>query len=262
MIYLLSKLFWAIAQPVNLIVLLVVAAPGLAALGYRRVALISLKTGLGILVTAAILPIGQMLLIPLEDRFPKPEPLPDKVAGIIVLGGMIDEEITEARNTLALSHAAGRLVEAAALARRYPQAKILFTGGSSDVLGPKLREADYAHRYFDAEGIAPGRVIYENQSRNTEENATDSLALVHPAPGETWLLVTSAAHMPRSVGIFRKVGWAVVPDPVDYRTTGALRVQGFRLIERLDELDLGLREWIGLIAYYALGRTGALFPGP
>jgi uncharacterized SAM-binding protein YcdF (DUF218 family) len=261
MIYLLSKLFWAVVQPVNLIVILVVASQGLAALHYRRAATIALKTGLGILVTVTILPIGQMLLIPLEDRFPRPE-LPKDVAGIIILGGVIDEETTIARDSLTMNNASERLFEAAALARHYPGAKVLFTGGSADVLGPKLREAEYARRFFDAEGIAPARVLYETNSRNTYENATDSLALIRPKPEETWLLVTSAAHMPRSVGIFRKVGWTVVPDPVDYRTTGSLRVRGFRLGERLDELEVGLREWIGLFAYYGLGRTSALFPGP
>jgi uncharacterized SAM-binding protein YcdF (DUF218 family) len=262
MLFVISKLFWAVAQPVNFIVILIVASQALGALNYRRAALIALQTGLGILVTITILPIGQMLLIPLEDRFPRPDPFPTAVTGIIVLGGVIDEELTQARDSLGMNNASERLFEAAALARRYPTAKVVFTSGSADVLGPGLREADYGRRFFDAEGIPPERVVYETNSRNTYENVTDSIALLHPKPEETWLLVTSAVHMPRSVGLFRKAGWTVIPDPVDYRTTGALRVRGFKLVDRLDELDVGLREWIGLIAYYAMGRTSALFPGP
>jgi uncharacterized SAM-binding protein YcdF (DUF218 family) len=218
--------------------------------------------GLGVLVTVTILPIGQLLLIPLEARFPRPDPLPDQVAGIIVLGGAIDSDLSEAHGVVALNNNAARLTEALALAQRYPTAKILFTGGSADIVGPQIREAEYAKRFFLDQGLPPERLLIEDNSRNTWENAFNSLAVVQPKPDENWLLVTSAYHMPRSVGIFRRVGWHVIPDPVDYRTEGKLRIRSFVLLVRLEELQVGLKDWIGLIAYSLLGRTDSLFPGP
>ena len=72
-------------------------------------------------------------------------------------------------------------------------------------------------------GLAAGRVIYEERSRNTSENAEFSLAIARPQPGETWLLITSAFHMSRAVGSFRRAGWNVVPYPVDFRPMGTTR---------------------------------------
>jgi len=262
MTYILSKLFWAIAQPLNFIVLLVLAWPVLTRLGYRRIGERVLQAALGLLVTVTILPVGQMLLIPLEDRFPRPDPFPAEVTGIIVLGGAVDADVSEARGVFTPTQNFARMTEALRLARIYPQAKILFTGGSGDIIGPKRPEADYARKFFVEQGVPEERLIFEEESRNTYENAANSIALVKPEPGQSWLLVTSAYHMPRSVGIFRRVGWPVIPDPVDYRTQGALSIRGFALLARLTELDVSLREWVGLVAYSALGRTSSLFPGP
>jgi uncharacterized SAM-binding protein YcdF (DUF218 family) len=261
-IYILSKLFWAIAQPVNFIVLLVLAWAALTRLGYRRAGLRVLQTALGLLVTVTVLPVGQMLLIPLENRFTRPDPFPDAVAGIIVLGGAIDSDISAARGFPVFDRGGQRMDEALALARRYPNAKILFTGGSSDIVGPKIREAVYAGRFLANHGIPAGRLLVEDASRNTWENAENSFKLVKPKPEENWLLVTSAFHMPRAMGIFRRLGWRVIPDPVDYRTEGRLDIRGFTLIHRLSELDVALKEWIGLVAYSVLGRTDSLFPAP
>jgi uncharacterized SAM-binding protein YcdF (DUF218 family) len=104
----------------------------------------------------------------------------------------------------------------------------------------------------------------ENKSRNTAENAEFSKELARPRPGETWLLVTSAYHMPRSVGLFRKVGFPVVPWPSDYRTSGREGVGFFRdnEVDALQNTTLALREWIGLIAYWLSGRIDSILPGP
>jgi uncharacterized SAM-binding protein YcdF (DUF218 family) len=262
MIYVLSKLFWAIVQPLNLIVILVLLWALLLRLGERRISVRVLQAALGLLVTITVLPIGQLLLIPLENRFPHPDSLPEQVAGIIVLGGAIDTDVSAAHGIVALNNNAARMTEALALARRYPSAKLLFTGGSADIVGPKVLEAVYAKRFFLAQGLAPERLLIEDRSRNTWENASNSLSVVQPKPEENWLLVTSAYHMPRSVGIFRRVGWHVIPDPVDYRTEGKARIRSFALITRLEELNIALKEWTGLVAYSLLGRTDSLFPSP
>jgi len=76
--------------------------------------------------------------------------------------------------------------------------------------------------------------------------------------------VTSAYHMPRSIGAFRRVGFAVEAYPVDYRTRGIedLARPFPSLGEGLRRGDIAMREWIGLLMYRLAGRTNELFPGP
>jgi uncharacterized SAM-binding protein YcdF (DUF218 family) len=117
---------------------------------------------------------------------------------------------------------------------------------------------------FESFGFAKDRLIMERRSRNTHENAEFSKALVSPKSGERWLLVTSAHHMPRSVGIFRKVGFEVEPYPVDWRTGrgGDLLKFSDHFAERLALVDTAAREWMGLVAYWITGKTSEFFPGP
>jgi uncharacterized SAM-binding protein YcdF (DUF218 family) len=187
------------------------------------------------------------------------------VTGIIVLGGRIDEAIAKSRGSPSLTHAGARMPEGAALALRYRDAKLVFTGGSADLGGSTMTEAAVAKAFFTQLGIAPERLVLEDRSRNTFENAVFTRAIVKPAPGERWLLVTCAYHMPRAVGVFRKAGFSIAPWPSGYETSGRwsdvwrLRSDlshGLRLTDR------AAREWIGLLAYWATGKTDALFPKP
>ena len=159
--------------------------------------------------------------------------------------------------------AAERMTEFVVLARRYPEAKLVFTGGQGSLVHGGTTEADVARRLFDALGVPEARVTYEDEARNTWENALLTRRLVEPKPGETWLLVTSASHMPRSVGAFRQAGWQVVPWPVNYRTGhGFAALYDAPFLDRLQMFESGLREWLGLVVYRALGRSDALFPAP
>jgi uncharacterized SAM-binding protein YcdF (DUF218 family) len=160
--------------------------------------------------------------------------------------------------------AADRIIAAAALAHQYPNARILFSGGSGSLISNDQREADYAASLFESLGIAKDRLIMERNSRNTQENAEFSKALAAPKSGERWLLITSAYHMPRSVGLFRKVGFAVEPYPVDWRVGGREDLVNFRIfsVEGLANVEVSVREWIGLAAYRITGKTSEFFPGP
>src|SRR4029079_5186358 len=97
---------------------------------------------------------------------------------------------------------------------------IVFAGGSGSLFGNRPDEAQFASRLWQSLGIGASRIELENASRNTFENATMTKALVQPEPGQRWLLVTSAFHMPRAVGCFRRAGFAVEPYPVDWQTGG------------------------------------------
>ena len=159
---------------------------------------------------------------------------------------------------------AGRLTAAVALVLRYPQARLIFTGGPSDIWSLGRDEAEDVRSLWLSLGVPDSRMTFENRSRNTFENAIYTRDLAAPKPGEVWLLVTSAAHMPRSAGIFRRAGFAVTPYPVDYQTFGDGRDWQFSLngLRSLDRLEIALHEWFGLAGYWLTDKTDALFPGP
>jgi uncharacterized SAM-binding protein YcdF (DUF218 family) len=214
-----------------------------------------------LLAICGLTPAGTMLLAALENRFPAWEHSNGAPDGIVVLGGAIEEIISAAHGEVALNESAERMTAAVDLARRYPRARLVFSGGSK---GFAIAEAIFARRLFDRLGVEPARVELEERSRNTVENATFSKLIAAPKPGERWLLVTSAFHMPRAIGAFRHAGFFAEPYPVDWRTRGPsepLR-PGRSLSDGLRRMDNAVREWFGLLAYWLAGHTSELFPGP
>jgi uncharacterized SAM-binding protein YcdF (DUF218 family) len=257
-----SKLFWLVARP-NTFALMLLTLGVLLLLARRRWGRWPALLGLGWYLAVLLTPLSAWLTLPLEDRFARPAVPPARVDGVIVLGGAVEQPLTEARGLPALNGAAERMTEAVALARRHPEARVVFSGGSGRLDPGQMTEADVARELFGMLGIEGPRLVFEDRSRNTWENATESLALVTPQPGETWLLVTSASHMPRSVGCFRRAGWSIVPWPVNYTTQPG--AQGWfdpPLSFRLGQAEWAMREYVGLLAYRILGRTDALFPAP
>ena len=264
MFFVLSKVLWIAAAPTNVMIALALAGAAAALAGRRWGRRLCFAAVLALLLCGC-LPVGRLLLRGLEDRFPQAalDGLPPP-AGIVVLGGAIDQVVGAARGQVALGAAAARLTEGAALARRFPGAELVYTGGSNALVSQIGGEAEDARRLWVDLGVDPARIRVEDRSRNTEENARFTRALVAPAPGQRWLLVTSAYHMPRSVGLFRAAGFDVVPVPVDYRSTDGWRdwLPTADLAAGLVALDVATREWIGLVAYRASGRISALFPSP
>ena len=263
MFFLASKIFWFVAEPVSLAI--VVGVLGLL-LGFTRFARAGRALMAGAIIALAVgllTPLGALLLQPLEDRFPPPSADIPAPAGIIVLGGAMDAERSEARGQIFLTSDGSRLTTAVELARRYPAARLVFTGGLGTFReGPP--EAIGARKLWISLGVPAERMTFEAKSRDTWENALYTRDLVKPKPGETWLLVTSAWHMPRSVGIFRHLGFDVIPYPVAYRTFGDERdfLLAPHMNDRVFMLDFVVREWVGLLAYRLAGKTDALFPAP
>ena len=258
-----SKVFWLLVQPGNFLVGLLAIGLLLVWIGWRRTGF--WLAGLAALAFVAIpvLPVGAWLLAPLENRFPSIAEPPERVDGIIVLGGSFRLTLTEDRGQVALNETAERITGVIALARRYPEARVVFTGGNASLVPGRLTESDAAARLFAELGLDPARVEFEKRSRNTFENAVYSRDLVKPRRTETWLLVTSAYHMPRAVGVFETVGWRVLPYPVDYRTTRSNGVVfGGGLTGGLVNTGFAVHEWLGLLAYRMMNRTQRLFPGP
>jgi uncharacterized SAM-binding protein YcdF (DUF218 family) len=263
MFYILSKLLWLLAAPSNMIALTIGVGVLATALRSRRAGPTVVMAGAIVLLFVGFGPVGIWVLRPLEDQFERPGADIKTPDGIIVLGGAIDQRILQYRE--ALVPVGGRMTEAVALARRFPQARMVFAGGSDDLFSTSVSEAEAAKQFFAAMGLPPERTIYETRSRNTAENAVLTRELVSPKPGERWLLVTSAFHMPRAVGAFRHAGFDVIAWPADYRTIGGskeLTTPIFAASEGLALVDIGVKEWIGLVAYRLTGRTDEMFPGP
>ena len=260
--FVISKLLWWPLRPGTAAILLALLGLVLLWRG-RRWGRWPALAGIGFLGLLALLPLDQPVLQPLEDRFPRPAVEPAHVDGIVVLGGAVEQRLTEARGLPALNGAAERMTEAVALMRRHPEARLVFTGGTASLAPGALSEADVARQLWLDLGVQPERMAFEGQSRNTHENAVNTFGLVRPKPGETWLLITSASHMPRSMGVFRKAGWQITAWPVNFRTgadSGVWLETSFPV--RLQEFEWGTREWLGLFAYWLMGRTDALFPAP
>lgn len=263
MFYYLSKILWFFIQPLNLTIFLLLAGLIAGTGGRRRLAVTGSVLAFLILALSAWTSLGAMMLNPLEGRFPRP-PLPQKVDGIVVLGGGFEGAINLARGGYELSSSGDRMVETAILARRFPQAKVVVSGGNGSLFLDGEGDADTAPRLLGPLGVSADRLVLEDKSRNTYENAVFSRKLVEPKPGETWLLVTSAFHMPRAKALFDKAGFPTVPWPVDYRTSGKEGVGLFRdnAADSLENTTMAIREWIGLFAYWLSGRIDRPFPAP
>jgi uncharacterized SAM-binding protein YcdF (DUF218 family) len=264
MFFTLSKVLGFFASPSNLVIALGLLGILLMATRRARVGRLLTAASLMALAVLGLSPLGNALIIPLEQRFPPWDDSRGPPDGIVVLGGGITPDVSAARNEVALNEAAERVTATVALARRYPDARIVYSGGSGALIFREGSEAAFAVRLFESLGIPPARIIAEEQSRDTVENAVFSLLLAMPKPGERWLLVTSAYHMPRAMGVFRRAGFLVEAYPVDWRTRGpqdALRP--FRTLSGgLERADTAVREWVGLLVYWLTGRSAALFPGP
>ena len=267
MFYILSKVIWFLIQPTSFMVILAVIGIILLRTSWQSTAKTLLTISTVSLLIMGFSPLGNIILLPLEERFPriKLSELTEPPTGIIVLGGAASSGILKIRGTLSLNDSSERLTEAVFLARRFPNAKLVFTGGAGSLIHKTVfPEADSAEYYFRKMGIDPSRIILEDKSRNTRENALFTKKLIKPKKGEKWLLVTSAFHMSRSMGCFRQVNIPVIAWTVDYRTVGySDRLAFFNSVSQgFSKIDLAMKEWIGLFAYWITGKIPELFPAP
>jgi uncharacterized SAM-binding protein YcdF (DUF218 family) len=252
-----SKIIWYFLQPSSLLILLFALGFWLYWRGRTRLGMRVLLMTVLVYAVVGLSPLANAVMLGLEQQISRPamDELTD-VTGIIVLGGVVDTLVSSTRDEIAINEAAERLTETAALAYRFPKAKIVISGGDGALLYTSMGEAGVAKRFFTRIGIDPARILLEEKSRTTSENAAFTKALVTPKPGERWLLVTSAFHMPRAVGCFRAAGFDLMPWPVDFRTRGPADLLRFspRPSEAWRRIDLATKEWVGLLIYRLIGR--------
>ena len=269
MFFYLAKVLWFLLQPSTLIALLIAYGSILIWTGWARWGRRFVSAGAILLLIAGLSPLGNALILPLEDRFRRTNlDQPPPPAGFIVLGGAEDRLVATARKVPTLNEAGERIVETVMLARKFPEVKIAFSGGDAGILYSSDSEAIGAQRLLTEMGVAPDRLILESDARDTYENAVYLKAELGKldllGPGKRWVLITSAYHMPRAMASFRQAGFDVEPWPVDYRTRGrADLTRPFdKVSEGLRRVDVATREWVGLFAYWLTGRSFTLFPAP
>ncbi|MGN6570998.1 MAG: YdcF family protein [Pseudolabrys sp.] len=265
MFFVLSKTAALLLVPSNLLLLVGLAGLLLLSKGRRRFGRILAGTSLVLFLVIGLLPVGGLLNFVLENRFPVWDASRGPPDGIIVLGGAIDPLTSQVRGQTVLGDAAERITIIAKLARDYPNARIVFTSGDASLLADMPKEADALYPLLDTFGVPRARVALERNSRNTAENAAFTKAMVAPKPGERWLLVTSAQHMPRAIGCFRKIGFPVEAYPVDWHTLPRWRWRSMltaQFGQSLAATDMAAHEWLGLFVYWLTGRTSEFLPGP
>ncbi len=258
----LAQLINSLLVPGDWLVVLLAIGAMLLWTRWQRFGRVVVAVSATLFLILAIVPFHIAMRSALESRFPIPSDLPANVAGILVLGGSSDPGLTRRTGYPNLGESVERLVVAADLSARYPAARVVIAGG---VGLPDLREADVEGGVLTQLGVPHHRLVLERSSRNTHENVVESKRLVAPASGDHWILVTSAVHMPRAVGVVRRQGWQMIPFPVDHSLAPGLGWSGrtnFNLSRNLSRLGGALHEWVGLIAYRLLGRTESWFPGP
>jgi uncharacterized SAM-binding protein YcdF (DUF218 family) len=252
-----AKLVSALIRVDTWIVLILALIVLALVLERRRLAMLLSAGALAVLLTLSLLPLGDLLLQPLEASYPV-NPALSRVDGIIVLGGGEAARISEFWGQPQLNDGGDRYTAALALARQFPDAQLLFTGGSGalrDLADGGSVEAEMAGAFFLDQGVASGRLLLEGKSRNTAENARLSRALAAPGPDDVWVLVTSASHMPRAMRSFVAAGWAgLVAYPVDYRTASFRDGVVWDLVGHLEVLNAAIKAQVGQLAYRLTGR--------
>lgn len=250
-----TETLWALVQPSSLLMLVIAVALVATWLRWHALAASLLTLALAAVAVVVLLPVTEWVVGPLEAQVP-PAPLPAQADGILVLGGAVEWRIGADRGQLTLNDAAERVVAAAALAQRYPQARIVFTGVFGDAFAQDFRAQPTERSLFFGPHFANRDIRYLGAARSTYEDALVALRETPPAPGETWLLVTSAMHMPRALATFRTQGWTtLVPYPVDYRATSVATPRlDWDVAGTLADLDRAVREWGATEVYRRSGR--------
>jgi uncharacterized SAM-binding protein YcdF (DUF218 family) len=261
MFFLLSKTVAFLLLPSNFLILLGLFGVILMAARRKRAGLSLVLTSVVLLAIAGWWPTGSFLTHTLESRFPpwKATRAPD---GIVVLGGAINSRLSREYGEAVLGDEGDRILAMARLAHAYPATRIIYSGGDASLRGNRSPETNFVAPSLEGLGIPTDRVMLEPGSRNTAENAAFTKELVKPKPGELWLLVTSAQHMPRAIGCFRRVGFLVEAYPVGWRTARDYLSVPSTFGDALARFDSASHEWFGLLVYWMTGRTSELLPSP
>lgn len=255
-----SKLGWLFLRPESVLVLILFAGLFLLWRGRMLAARRTLSLGFGLLCLIGVFPVAYPLLGPLERSYAASPQITDP-SGIVVLGGSESTGPDFAGRPAGVNHAGDRLISTMDLARRFPDAVVLYSGGRASLTPAQPGDFEVGPDVLRTLGLDETRLIVEGQSRSTAENAVQARGMLPPDAGGPWVLVTSAYHLPRAMASFCAAGWNnLVPYPTDYRSGSFWNDIQWNLAKHLDLLNIAVKEWIGLFAYRLSGRATDAFP--
>ena len=259
MSFYLSKVLWLIINPLNILIFLFFLTILFSLLKKNKLTYFLLVLFIIFLVSFGIFPVGKYLIYKLEKNYHNSIILPDKVDGILILGGATNPFLSDEFNQINLNGSAERLIESVTLIKKYTNSKIIFAGGSGSINEPKMDHSRIAKLFFIQIGLDTDKIIFENKSRNTYENILFSKKIVKPKKNEKWILITSASHMNRAIFIGEKIDWIFTPYAVDFSQSKIIKfTPTIKILKNFNAMHQGSHEWIGLIAYYLMGRTSRI----
>lgn len=258
----LSKIGWMVLAPSHFLVLLLL----ISFFQSRLLARVFLQGAVAlILLLCTVFPIGDWILLPLEQCFAERLPFAGTPNGYVVLGGAVDARISSARSNITFTNAADRVVQMAKIINTNPQMPVIYTGGSGAMFYQKFDEATAVKTFLSEAGFKTDAFFMEGASRNTYENAINSVKMMGKTPGQNWILLSSAYHLPRAMALFEKAGApdkiSFHPMPVDYKTIGTLKFGvDFDLVGSLSKIDIAAKEYLGLFLNKFLGKADTSWP--
>lgn len=262
MFFILSKIFWVLVKPLNLLAVLMVVG-FLLGVRWKKAGRSLITLSCALFLILGVLPVGPNMMVYLERQYERPQTLPDRIDGMIVLGGTFHGYLSHVHDYPVAFATAERVHDLIRLGREHPEAKLVFSGGSGDPVKQDYIEAPVVEQFFRDMGMDTDRLILEPNSRNTYQNALYSYDLLKPQEGENWVLITSAFHMPRALAVFEKLGWHVIPYPTDHNTSLKYHIWPtgkMNIARNFQMLETSVKEWIGTGIYYLTGKSTLPFP--
>ena len=256
MSFYLSKILWLIVNPFNIFILITLFTMFLYFINSRRLSLIIYLINFIFIALISFLPIGSYLTYIIEKEFHTNTKIPERVDGILILGGATNPLLFKEFDQISLNGSAERLVESVMIIRKFEKAKVIFSGGSGIVNRSDLGHSQVAKLFYKKMGVDINKIFFEDKSRNTHENIIYSKKIAKPKKNENWLLITSAFHMKRALLIAEKNNWKFIPYAVDFKNIKEFKLTpNLNLLSNLNSFQSGLHEWLGLVSYYIMGRT-------
>ena len=256
MSFYLSKILWLIVNPFNIFIFITLFTMFLYLINFRRISLIIYLINFIFIALISFLPIGSYLTYIIEKEFHTNTKIPERVDGILILGGATNPLLFKEFDQISLNGSAERLVESVMIIRKFEKAKVIFSGGSGIVNRSDLGHSQVAKLFYKKMGVDINKIFFEDKSRNTHENIIYSKKIAKPKKNENWLLITSAFHMKRALLIAEKNNWKLIPYAVDFKNIKEFKLTpNLNLLSNLNSFQSGLHEWLGLVSYYLMGRT-------
>ena len=262
--YSLSSMLWSTFQPVQALVYLLLLVLILSFFNKNKFSRIINSITIILFILVILLPNGTYLLWKLENAYTIPKSFPNKIDGILILGGGINPILTYEHSQTILNEKIERIIESVKLIKQFPDAKVIYSEGAPITAKINITNIDAVKFFYKQMGVNNKKIIFENKSRNTYENIIFSKKFINENDSNKWILLTSAYHMKRAMSVAAKLELNFIPYPVDYRLQTAYNwklvyiVKGRTFLTNLNHFQLAIHEYIGLIVYYLTKKSNKI----